>query len=351
MKQEAKRQSLDFDQQDNDAPDAQAKNSRQDRAARVRRFKQMLFLGFFGIILLPTVLCILLMFRLHSLEQRVAVLYEAYLKKEAERAEITEEKLEPVMADGESAQTQPTAVNKEEAAPEETVPEMPEDPMVTYHIENDGGIRKIYLTFDDGPGIYTDAILDILQEEGIKATFFVIGKEGEDYERLYKRIVDEGHALGMHSYSHKYYELYASEESFMNDMHKLQDYLERITGVRPVLYRFPGGSSNTVSQVPMQKLAGLLEAEGIRYFDWNVSSGDASGKGQSVDSLVYNCTVDITKYNRAMILMHDSMDKRLTVEALPIIIDRLKDLESTAFVAVTDETPAIQHIKLQNENE
>ncbi|MDE6608589.1 MAG: polysaccharide deacetylase family protein [Lachnospiraceae bacterium] len=74
-------------------------------------------------------------------------------------------------------------------------------------------MRKVYLTFDDGPSVYTGEILDILKEYDVKATFFVVGKEGEKYEELYKRIVEEGHTLGMHSYSHKYSEIYETEQN------------------------------------------------------------------------------------------------------------------------------------------
>lgn len=332
----------------------QTKNhDRQNRAKRVKRLKRLLVIGFLTVTLLPIILCIVLMIKIHYLEQQVAVLYEAYAVRE-ETARTSEEKLEPVMAEIDHILSQPAEVSKieieEETETTEETEEAQTDVEELYNIEADDGIRKIYLTFDDGPSNYTDEILNILKEEDVKATFFVTGKEGPEYERLYKRIVDEGHTLGMHSYSHKYYELYASKESFTEDLHKLQDYLEEVTGVRPVLYRFPGGSSNSVSRVPIRELADCLEAEGIRYFDWNISSGDASGQKLSVDTLVYNCTKDITQYSRAMILMHDAADKRRTVEALPIIIDKLKNLENTAILPVTDETEVIQHIKSHTEN-
>lgn len=315
----------------------------QNRVKRVKRLKRLLVIGFLTVILLPIILCIVLMMKVYHLERQVEVLYEAYAKREAEIAETSEEKLEPVMAEKDSMPSRPVEVSKLE-----TEDEIETDMEVSYSLEGDRSIRKIYLTFDDGPSTYTDEILNILKEEGVKATFFVTGKEGPEYERLYKRIVEEGHTLGMHSYSHRYYELYASKENFMEDLHKLQDYLEEITGVRPVFYRFPGGSSNSVSQVPIRELADCLEAEGIRYFDWNVSSRDAAGERLSADTIVYNCTKDITDYNRAMILMHDAADKRQTVEALPIIIDKLNALEDTAILPVTEETEVIQHIMNDN---
>ena len=98
-------------------------------------------------------------------------------------------------------------------------------------IPEDGTVRKVYLTFDDGPSGNTSRILDILAEYDVKATFFVVGKEEEQYQELYKRIVDEGHTLGMHSYSHKYDEIYQSVDSFAQDMSKLQEFLYETTGV------------------------------------------------------------------------------------------------------------------------
>lgn len=312
---------------------------RQDRAKRVKRLKKVLIVSLLTAILLPTILCIILMVKLYHLEQQVEVLYEAHVRQEAEMAESIEEKMVSVMAEAEVVQSESVEVRKPEEN-QTTDAEVQE----SYNVEQDKSVRKVYLTFDDGPSTYTDEILDILKEEDVKATFFVTGKEGEEYERLYKRIVEEGHTLGMHSYSHKYYELYASKENFMDDLHKLQNYLEEITGVKPTIYRFPGGSSNSVSSVSMQELMDCLEAEGIRYFDWNVSSGDATGRTLSVNTIVYNCTGRITEYNRAMILMHDAADKRRTVEALPIVIDKLKDVENTVILPVTDDTEVIQHI-------
>ena len=105
--------------------------------------------------------------------------------------------------------------------------------------------HEVYLTFDDGPSIYTEEILDILDEYQVKATFFVVGKESDAAKEALRDIVARGHTLGMHSYSHKYSELYASEEAFEADFLKLQGYLEDVTGVKSKVYRFPGGSSNT----------------------------------------------------------------------------------------------------------
>lgn len=308
---------------------------RQDRAKRVQRLKKILIISLITAILLPILLCIMMMFKIAHLEQQIELLYETRQEEAAEKAEAVTETVEPVLAVREAADSESPSVMTENQG---------EVKKKAYTVEKDSSLRKVYLTFDDGPSMYTDEILDILKEEDVSATFFVTGKEGAEYERLYRRIVAEGHTLGMHSYSHKYEELYASKENFTEDLHKLQDYLEEVTGVRPVLYRFPGGSSNTVSRVPMQELISCLEEEGIRYFDWNVSSADATGRNPSVDTIVYNCTGNMAEYNRAMILMHDAADKRRTVEALPIVIEKLKAMDNTVIVPVTEETEVIQHI-------
>lgn len=206
------------------------------------------------------------------------------------------------------------------------------------------GVRRIYLTFDDGPSTNTGRILDILAKYDVKATFFVIGKEEEEYQALYKRIVDEGHTLAMHSYSHKYDEIYQSVDSYAQDLSKLQEFLYDTTGVWCRFCRFPGGSSNTTSGVDMHELIDYLEGQDITYFDWNISSGDASGSYIGVDAILRNCLAKLTEYNEGIILMHDASNKNTTVEALPTLIERIQAMEGTIIVPITEDTEPIQHI-------
>lgn len=210
--------------------------------------------------------------------------------------------------------------------------------------ETEDGERKVYLTFDDGPSGNTGEILDILAEYNVKATFFVVGKEEERYRPLYKRIVDEGHTLAMHSFSHKYNEIYQSKESFVEDLTKLQEFLYETTGVWCRYCRFPGGSSNTVSRVDMHELIGYLEDQDMSYFDWNVSSGDASSAYISPDAIVRNSTSQLQNFQEAIILMHDASDKDSTVEALPRLIEQIQAMEDTKILPITDDTEAIHHI-------
>lgn len=210
--------------------------------------------------------------------------------------------------------------------------------------EGDADVRKVYLTFDDGPSSNTGRILDILAEYDVKATFFVVGKEEEEYQELYKRIVEEGHTLAMHSYSHKYNEIYRSVESYSEDLSKLQEFLYDTTGVWCRYCRFPGGSSNTVSRVDMHELIKYLDDQDMSYFDWNISSGDAGSYYISPSEIVRNCTAKLQDYDEAIILMHDASEKNSTVEALPELIETIQAMDDTKIVPITDDTERIHHI-------
>lgn len=220
------------------------------------------------------------------------------------------------------------------------------------YIEQDGGtwdentgIRRVYLTFDDGPSTYTNEILDILNEYGVKATFFVVGKEG--YTEEYQRIVEEGHTLGMHSFSHKYQEMYQSLDSYKEDLKKLHEFLYETTGVDSRIVRFPGGSSNKTSKVDMQELISYLTEENIVYYDWNVSSGDASNVYVSAQQIANNVLNNVWKYDSVIVLMHDSSAKYATVQALPTIIEKILESENTVLLPISEDTVPIQHIKAE----
>jgi len=219
----------------------------------------------------------------------------------------------------------------------------------TQQIDPYEGMIKVCLTFDDGPSSNTDAILDILDSYGVKGTFFVNGKDG--YEEQYRRIVSEGHTLGMHSYSHDYSDIYQDLDSFAEDLYQIQTFLKEITGVECTFYRFPGGSSNTVSDVDMLRCIQYLEAKGISYYDWNVSSGDAVNGYMSVNSIVTNvmAQIETVPSDVIVILFHDSADKDTTVEALPIIIENILAMDNVVIVPVTDELTPVRHIEIESE--
>jgi len=184
----------------------------------------------------------------------------------------------------------------------------------------------------------------------VKATFFVVGKEDEVSKETIRRIVAEGHTLGMHSYSHKYAELYASEESFREDFEKQRAFLEELTGTPCKFYRFPGGSSNTVSEVDMQLLADYLDSQGVIFHDWNIASGDGGRRLLDVETLVKNSTTDVVNWKRAVVLLHDSAEKNTTVDALPQIIETIQAMENTVLLPITEDTVPVQHIDRVTDN-
>ncbi len=208
---------------------------------------------------------------------------------------------------------------------------------------NNSGI--IYLTFDDGPSsTITPKVLDVLKEKGVKATFFILNYSAAN-EKLVKREINEGHTIGIHGYSHTYSEIYTSVDAYMNNITKLRDKLKSSTGYDTIYTRFPGGSSNTVSRRYckgiMTQLTKEVVARGYKYFDWNVSSGDAGNAKTSQD--VYNNVTKGLKPNRTnIVLMHDFSGNTKTLNALASIIDYgLKN--GYKFSSINSSTPMIKH--------
>ncbi len=295
-----------------------------NRSQRVKRLKKMILWTIALAILIPVIGCILLSVRVVQLKKQVAVLTEQLpveeMQEEASGVYETT-KVEESVRDTETKAEEPAKINP---------------------VKSNG--KKVYLTFDDGPSSNTDQILDILKDYDVKATFFVVGKTDERSVKAYQRIVEEGHTLAMHSYSHRYDEIYESKEAFARDLNSLQEYLYETTGVWPRIYRFPGGSSNTVSKVDMQELIEYLTDIGITYFDWNVASGDAVSRTLPAETIVNNCLSGIEKQKESVILMHDASNKGTTIEALPRIIEAIQEQEDAELLPITDETVPVQHI-------
>ncbi|MCR4924443.1 MAG: polysaccharide deacetylase [Lachnospiraceae bacterium] len=185
-------------------------------------------------------------------------------------------------------------------------------------------IKRAYLTFDDGPSFNTDRILDILDYYGVKASFFVNNRTDLESIERYRRIVDEGHTLGLHSCSHVYSQVYKNADAFLNDYKANQAYVASVTGVVPVIYRFPGGSDNHVSPLDNSIYENILNDMGVRYYDWNVSAGDAVNPVASKDRILHNIFTECDmQEGDIMVLLHDLPEKTTTVEALPEIIEGL----------------------------
>ncbi|WP_058302813.1 polysaccharide deacetylase family protein [Gorillibacterium timonense] len=180
--------------------------------------------------------------------------------------------------------------------------------------------KVVYLTFDDGPSKLTPEVLDILRAEEVKATFFELGELAELRPQIVKRVVEEGHALGNHSYNHVYKELYGSYEAFWGQVSKTEDILFKITGIRTSLLRPPGGSYTNFDSFYFY----LLEQAGYRVFDWNVDSTDASRRGVPAES-IENAVLKAPLKNQMVVLMHDGAGHEETVKALPAIIRHFKE--------------------------
>lgn len=179
----------------------------------------------------------------------------------------------------------------------------------------------IYLTFDDGPSEFTNKLLDVLKKHHVLATFFVTGRGADE---TLKREFDEGHAIGLHSFSHNYAYIYQNTANFWDDMNKIQNRVKAITGQETKLMRFPGGSSNTISMRYdgrshiMSRLVREVEERGFTYFDWNILSGDA-GETTETDKVIDNVTSALKQSGVSVVLQHDS--KGFSVDAVEKIIE------------------------------
>ncbi|MGN0170163.1 MAG: polysaccharide deacetylase family protein [Lachnospiraceae bacterium] len=301
----------------------------QRRRRRINRIKSAILWFFLIWIIFTVTACVILGIRVASLNKKINKIYD-YLTTSSSDAQITEEDYADLTG------------------------ELPvdEDEIRNYNTDSDNQVvdkdsRKVYLTFDDGPSDNTDEILDILKEYGIKATFFVVGKTDENSRQMYKRIVEEGHTIALHSYSHKYSEIYSSVEKFKNDLDKLNKLIREETGVNTYFLRFPGGSSNQVSDVDMKEFIKMATEEGYTYFDWNVVSGDATSGSYTAKDLVNNVVTGVENYQESIVLMHDASDKDSTVEALPKMIEKLKS-EGYQMLPIDDDTKIIQHVSVES---
>lgn len=275
------------------------------RKKRVRRIKKIIIGTCIVLLILPILLSIFLMIKVFSLEKEIQKISENKAKQE---------------------QTTDLVQAKEKEASPKTEQES----------------KKVYLTFDDGPGVQTEKILDILKEEDVKATFFVTGKEDASVKKIYKRIVKEGHTLGMHSYSHIYDMIYESKEAFEKDFDQLYSYLYDVTGVYPKFYRFPGGSSTQSTELPIQTFIDVLEEKNVTYVDWNVISPDIGNTNVTKKQMETSITEGVAQYDTSIVLMYDVADKPMTVKALPSIIKALK-AENYELLPIDEDTTLIQH--------
>ena len=305
------------------------------RRRRVRPMNKVIIALLATLVIVPTTLCIVLAFRVSSLQNEMEELLEKYSVSAGNQGEN-----QSGVADSETTTEQNTSgeLSTEEDTTEESTETTSVEPLP------DG--KYAYLTFDDGPSGNTYRILDILDQYNVKATFFVNGRTGQVMEDRYRAIVDRGHALGLHTYSHDYQNVYGGLDKFEQEIVSLRQHLYQITGRDITLFRFPGGSSNSITS-NIQPYIKWLYDNGYSYFDWNCSSGDATGKPITPEQIVQNCMVQVNAgYRNVMILMHDSVAKESTVQALPALIEALK-ANGYEIIAIDERTKPVHHRELK----
>ena len=329
-----------------------------NRRRRIKRIKITIIITAIVLMILPTILCIILGVQVLQLQQKVNQLISISGSNDIHKGETHTKDGKYAYA---AVKKQPEEAIKEEEivfAKPDTKVEIPfieiealnEQQTSIIESNSSDGIysgKKVYLTFDDGPSKYTEDILDILAEYDVKATFFVIGKTDEASKRIYRRIIEEGHTLGMHSYSHIYDQIYNSLEDFDKDFTKLWKLLYDTIGYNPTIYRFPGGSGNHVSKNNMDQFIRYLNEKSIVYFDWNVLNRDATGVEYTKDQLIENVLSGVINKRVSIVLLHEGETKKSTVESLPELLEELLTLGAELLPLDENVTP-IQHINAKS---
>lgn len=286
------------------------------RKKRVKRIKKIIVGTAIVLLLLPTIMCLFLLVKVHSLEKQIETITKV---SDSGVVKAQEKEVKTTKAPKKASTAEPTI--------------KPTDDTTT---------KKVYLTFDDGPGSQTGKILDILKKNHVKATFFVTGKEDTSSKKIYQRIVKEGHTLAMHSYSHIQDVIYDSKEAFEKDLKQINRCLYEATGVHTKFYRFPGGSSTQNTSLPIQNFIDVLKKNHYLYLDWNVISPDINNANATKEQVVTGVMQGVDAYDTAVVLMYDVADKPMTVKALPSIIKQIK-AKNYELLPVDESMILIQH--------
>lgn len=286
------------------------------RKKRVKRIKKIIVGTAIALLLLPTIMCLFLLVKVHSLEKQIETITKV---SDSDVVKAQEKEVKTTKEPKKASTAEPTI--------------KPTDDTTT---------KKVYLTFDDGPGSQTGEILDILKKNHVKATFFVTGKEDTSSKKIYQRIVKEGHTLAMHSYSHIQDVIYDSKEAFEKDLKQINRCLYEATGVHTKFYRFPGGSSTQNTSLPIQNFIDVLKKNHYLYLDWNVISPDINNANATKEQVVTGVMQGVDAYDTAVVLMYDVADKPMTVKALPSIIKQIK-AKNYELLPVDESMILIQH--------
>jgi peptidoglycan/xylan/chitin deacetylase (PgdA/CDA1 family) len=214
-----------------------------------------------------------------------------------------------------------------------------QDDSISRASQKTAAAKKIFLTFDDGPSQNTLKILEILKENKVTATFFIIGKKAEENPEIIKKLHESGMCIASHSYSHDY-KIYKSRDSYFEDLFKCDEIIHKLTGQFSVpVIRFPAGSYNSLyGKDKMTDIKNQLKIRGINYVDWNVSSADTASVSVPKDIIKGNIVNQCKLWRVSIALMHDAAEKNTTVEALPEIIASLKE-KGYEFKTFNDMSP------------
>ena len=298
--------------------------------------------------LLASAIAILILFnvvvisKVNSIEDKLSHVSDESTKETESYRNVTANEKETTAPHEQVSQVSTEAVAKES----EKIPDVSlEDVSHTSEENKPGEGKTVYLTFDDGPSTNTRIVLDILDKYGIKATFFVV--RTEDNDDLYREIVNRGHAIAVHSTTHDYNQIYANMDAYIDDVMGMREFIHDVTGVYTNLYRFPGGSSSTIGNLDRGDCIRFLNENGIKYFDWNVSSGDASANYISPDEIIANVYTTLGIYDNSVILMHDSLYKTSTMVALDELIEKIA-AEGYTFKAIDMDTEPVQQLLYTN---
>ncbi|AOR23394.1 polysaccharide deacetylase family protein [Clostridium taeniosporum] len=195
--------------------------------------------------------------------------------------------------------------------------------------------KIIYLTFDDGPSDkVTEKVLDVLKEKDVKATFFLIGSQIEGKEDIVKRINDEGHGIGLHTYTHKYKCIYCNEDNFIKEMIECRDEINKAIGISPNIIRFPGGSYKHLSKSYLKR----LHDNDFKIYDWNLDNQDGLNPKAPPYKLYKKATNNNKNLPQIILLMHCTDMHKNTCKALPEIIDFYKS-QGYEFKIIEEDTP------------
>ena len=274
------------------------------RKKRVKRIKKIIVGTAIVLLLLPTIMCLFLLVKVHSLEKQIETITKV---SDSGVVKAQEKEVKTTKAPKKASTAEPTI--------------KPTDDTTT---------KKVYLTFDDGPGSQTGTI------------FFVTGKEDASSKKIYQRIVKEGHTLAMHSYSHIQDVIYDSKEAFEKDLKQINRCLYEATGVHTKFYRFPGGSSTQNTSLSIQNFIDVLKKNHYLYLDWNVISPDINNANATKEQVVTGVMQGVDAYDTAVVLMYDVADKPMTVKALPSIIKQIK-AKNYELLPVDESMILIQH--------